>query len=369
MIGQDELKKQQEYQELDLLKKFYDFACQCKSKENKDDKHEVEFDCGSSGKLKFNYDLNCGNLIPNNINNIDLTSQPIFCCIGGFFVMFSQGKDGKTNVYALNDDCTNKQDIKPYVFNIKNVPIGNAKKFLSSFVDNTEPEEVNDYAKQVKNELDFKCVFSEITENDNKQDIEQIVKQNQIRMTVMRIFKNSFNESRWLAKIANRKIICCTIVPNCSFIGFDGKTVNIDYDIKTGDIAMAGSGEKIDLSKKDYYFGKQSLLMAFTKGNNDKVNIYAMNADSSKNLFGDYNDVFAVYNVTKKEAETFIENLNKYPMDKAYYNITQKEQFEEFFKQHCKNNDMYFDVQGAENGESHWSLCNCCNKNISKNNI
>ena len=106
--------------------------------------------------------------------------------------------------------------------------------------------------------------------------------------------------------------------------------------------------------------------MAFTKGNNDKVNIYAMNADSSKNLFGDYNDVFAVYNVTKKEAETFIENLNKYPMDKAYYNITQKEQFEEFFKQHCKNNDMYFDVQGAENGESHWSLCNCCNKNISK---
>lgn len=164
MIGQDELKKQQEYQELDLLKKFYEFACQCKSKENKGDKHEVEFDCGSSGKLKFNYDLTCGNLIPtDNINNIELTSQPIFCFIGGFFVMFSQGKDGKTNVYALNYDCinkidnspnninANKQDIKPYVFKIKNVPIENAKKFLSSFVDKPEPSDENNFAKQVKN--------------------------------------------------------------------------------------------------------------------------------------------------------------------------------------------------------------------------
>ena len=119
MIGQDELKKQQEYQELDLLKKFYDFACQCKSKENKDDKHEVEFDCGSSGKLKFNYDSEQDNLIPtDNIDNIDLTSQPIFCCLGGFFIMLSQEKDRKTNkaktAWWMKDDDNNSRQTNQY---------------------------------------------------------------------------------------------------------------------------------------------------------------------------------------------------------------------------------------------------------------
>ncbi|MBQ7552213.1 MAG: hypothetical protein IJT15_02055 [Rickettsiales bacterium] len=370
MNSEDEEKKQQEGQELDLFKKFYDFACQCKQQEQEE---EVEFeyceDNNNNNKLQFSYDKNNANLIPNNINNIDLTSQPIFCCIGGFFVMFSQGKDGNTNVYALNDDCINKidnnpvdinanaQDIKPYVFKIKDVPVDKAKKFLSDFVDNTKPEDVNDYAKQVKNELDFKCVFSKIVNNNNKDDIGTIVNENHQQLDVIKNIRDGYNE------IHNNE------GNEISFEGFDNEDVKLNYDFKTD--SVSNEQTVANLTESAYYFGKYGLLMAITKNNNNgKVNVFATNAKMlCNNPYGndEYQGVFAVYDALQEDAERFIKKLNESYMDAVNYtNIDSQEKFERFFQDHCKNNEIKIEGKEADTGCCLFNLCGCNKTNKKK---
>ena len=376
-MNTDEQKKQQEGQELDLLKKFYDFACQCKSEANKDDECEVEFDCGGSEKLKFNYDSEQDNLIPtDNIDNIDLTSQPIFCCLGGFFIMLSQEKDRKTNIYALNNNCINKidnnpvdinanaQDIKPHVFKIKDVPVDKAKKFLSDFVDNTKPEDVNDYAKQVKNELDFKCVFSEIVNNDNENDIVEIVNNNHKQLDVIKNIRDGYNNV-----IKNIKDKDNQIYPNKGnqmfFKGFDHEDVKLCYNINTG--SVSNDLQTRELEQNAYYFGKHGLLMAITKSNNNgKVNVFATNATVEPNPYDDKNnnhDIFAVYNASQEDAESFINKLNTFPMEiDNYKNIDSQEKFEQFFQDHCKKDKIKIEGKKVDTGCCLFILCGCGNQ-------
>ena len=111
--------------------------------------------------------------------------------------MLSREKDGKTNIYAVNStlfENPKEAKIKDRVFKIKDVPVDNAKKFLSSFVDNPELEDVNDYAKQVKNELDFKCVFSEIV-NNNKNNIDKIVNKNHQQLDVINKMRKEYKDN------------------------------------------------------------------------------------------------------------------------------------------------------------------------------
>ena len=369
MINPDQLKKQQEsqelYQELDLFQKFYNFAYQCKNNANEDDEHEVEFDCGGSEKLNFTYNVECANLIQtDNIDDIDLTKKTIFCCIRGFFVMLSQGKDGNTNVYALNGDCINKidnnpvginanaQDIKPHVFKIKDVPIGNAKNFLSSFVSIKEPSNANNFAIQVKNELDFKYVFSEIVNNDNENDIEEIVDNNHKQLDVIKNIRDGYNQ------------IYLNKGKQISFKDFDDEDVKLYYNIKTGSVSNDHQTSKLE--QNAYYFGKHGLLMAITKSNNGKVNVFATKADMQFNRphgNDEYQGVFAVYDASKEDAERFIQKLNQYNIDEAdYTKIDSQENFEQFFQYHCKNDEIKIEDKEVETDCCLFNLCGCGNQ-------
>lgn len=359
----DELKQEPEKQDLGVFQKFYNFMFDCKQK-NANDNNEKQF--MFDRKIKFDYDRKKGNLVPtNDINNINLITNPAFCCIDGFAIMFSQEKDGKTNIYAVNSalfDRPKEAKIQDRVFKIKDVPVDKAKKFLSSFAIAKEPSEENNFAKQVKNELDFKCVFSEITENDdkdNKQNIEQIVEQNQERIKMMGKFKEQFKGAKLQIKNGFSEF---------KITGFkDNEEINLRYNSK-GDTYMLDKNydkKASNLDNEDYYFGQYDLLMACTKSNNGKVNVFATNA-TVENPFdnNNNNDIFAVYNVTKKEAETFIGNLNTYYMNENNYNIIKQEKFEEFFQDHCQV--IKFEKDDGKGNKCCFGLFNCCGASKTK---
>lgn len=370
----DEIDKQKN-RDIELFQKFYDFATKiiyqkiATNTNMKEKLHDFRLEInGVTNTMKFTFDNQKKILIPQCDNDVVTmaSGQDItFAFIRDIALMFKKNNDEKMNIYVLNEELIpeTQQGIKSDTWNIKNVPIENAKKFLSSFVDNPEPSDENNFAKQVKNELDFKCVFSEITENDNKQDIERIVAQNQERIDVMRKFKEQFNKKPKLQM-------------NMSFSGFEIKgfknneKINLRYNSKGETYMLDKNYDKkaSNLDNEDYYFGQYDLLMACTKSNNGKVNVFATNATVEQNPYDDKNnnhDIFAVYNVTQVEAETFIENLNKYPMNKDNYNITEQEQFEKFFQDHCKQ-DIKIEKDDGKSNVCCWGLFNCCDASKAK---
>ena len=374
--------KEQSEADINILRNFYNEFVKLKTTDDADDKN-VDFilhsDFNRIKSTKFKFNKKCGNLIQaddNDVKTIDLKLDPALVCIGGFFIMLSKKKDGKTNVYALNNNCINKidnnpvdinanaQDIKPHVFKIKNVPIENARKFLSSFVDNTEPKDVNNYAKQVKNELDFKCVFSEIVNNDNENDIVEIVNNNHKQLDVIKNIRDGYNNV-----IKNIKDKDNQIYPNKGnqmfFKGFDHEDVKLCYNINTG--SVSNDLQTRELEQNAYYFGRHGLLMAITKNNNGKVNVFATNANMKDgNPDGgndEYAGLFAVYDASKEDAKRFIQTLDLYYIDKAdCTNINSQEKFEQFFQEHCKKNEIKIEDEKVDTGCCLFNLCGCGNQ-------
>ena len=130
---------------------------------------------------------------------------------------------------------------------------------------------------------------------------------------------------------------------NISFQGFDYETVKLNYDVHTG--GVSNEPIEVNLTKSAYYFGKHGLLMAITKSNNNgKVNVFATNATVEPNPYDDKNnnhDIFAVYNASQEDAESFINKLNTFPMEiDNYKNIDSQEKFEQFFQDHCKKDKI-----------------------------
>ena len=107
--------------------------------------------------------------------------------------------------------------------------------------------------------------------------------------------------------------------------------------------------------------------MAITKNNNGKVNVFATNANMKDgNPDGgndEYAGLFAVYDASKEDAERFIENLSKYNMDVVNYtNIDSQEKFEQFFQDHCKNNEIKIEDKKVDTGCCLFNLCGCGNQ-------
>ena len=289
----------------------------------------------------------CDNDVVTMASGQDIT----FAFIRDIALMFKKNNDEKMNIYVLNEELIpeTQQGIKSDTWNIKNVPIENAKKFLSSFVAIQDPKNENNFAIQVKNELDFKYVFSEIV-NNNKNNIDKIVSENHKQLDVIKNIRDRYNEIR-----GNR----CN---GTSFKGFDNEDVQLNYDVKTD--SVSNEQTVANLTESAYYFGKHGLLMAITKSNNGKVNVFATNANMLyNNPYGGndkYAGLFAVYDASEEDAERFIQKLSQYNMDKANYtNIDSQEKFEQFFQDHCKNNEIKIEDKEVDDGCCLFNLCGC----------
>ena len=76
-----------------------------------------------------------------------------------------------------------------------------------------------------------------------------------------------------------------------------------------------------------------------------------------------YAGLFAVYDASKEDAERFIENLSKYNMDVVNYtNVDSQEKFEQFFQDHCKNNEIKIEDKEVDTGCCLFNLCGCGNQ-------
>ena len=308
---------------------------------------------------KKNYMHNVSFMPADRVEKVNLIQKPVFMCIKGLFLMATKSTDEKnTNIYAF-DATGNRQitnNIQHYIWKIKNVPIENAKKFLSSFDDillspfgdNPTPSNANNFAIQVKNELDFKCVFSEIVNNDNKNKIAEIVNKNHQQLDVINKMRKEYKK-----KLPNNG-------NQMSFKGFDNEDVKLYYNTNTG--SVSNDWQKLQLEQNAYYFGKHGLLMAITKSHNGKVNVFATQANSVGGN-EEYAGLFAVYDASQEDAERFIQKLNQYNINEVNYtNIDSQEKFEQFFQCHCKKNETKIEDKEVDTGFCLFNLCGCGNQ-------
>ena len=172
--------------------------------------YDAELPSGDGHKLQFrficnniknkggkkNYMHNVSFMPADRVEKVNLIQKPLFMCIKGLFLMATKSTDEKnTNIYAFNAICNYQitDNIQHYIWKINNVPIENAKKFLSSFDDIQEPGDANNFAKQVNSELNFKYIFREIV-NNNKNNIDKIVSENHKQLDFIKNIRDGYNK-------------------------------------------------------------------------------------------------------------------------------------------------------------------------------